>query len=72
MEGVACADSAMLLQRRAREQQVLSLESMLWLYLLQNLYDLSNETAAAEAIDSRAFSDFCDIDSSNQIPDGEP
>lgn len=71
MEGVACADSAMLLQRRAREQ-ALSLESMLWLYLLQNLYDLSNETATAEAIDSRAFSDFCGIDSSKQIPDGEP
>ena len=26
------------------------------LYLLQNLYDLSDEATAAEAIDSRAFS----------------
>ena len=38
------------------------------LYLLQNLYDLSDEATAAETIDSRAFSDFCGIDSSNQVP----
>ena len=44
---------------------------MLRLYLLQNLYDLSDEATAAEAIDSRAFSDFCGIDSSNQGPDGD-
>lgn len=47
------------------------LETMLRLYLLQNLYDLSDEATVAEAIDSRAFSDFCDIDSSNQVPDGD-
>ena len=41
---------------------------MLRLYLLQNLYDLSDEATAAEAIDSRAFSDFCGVDSSNQVP----
>ena len=46
------------------------LETMLRLYLLQNLYDLSDEATAAEAIDSRAFSDFCGVDSSNQVPDG--
>ena len=34
-------------------------------YLLQNLYDMSDE-----AIDSRAFLEFCGVDSSNQIPDG--
>ena len=44
---------------------------MLRLYLLQNLYDLSDEATAAEAIDSRAFSDFCGVDSSNQVPDGD-
>ena len=44
------------------------LETMLRLYLLQNLYDLSDEATAAEAIDSRAFSDFCGVDSSNQVP----
>ena len=47
------------------------LERMVRLYLLQNLYDLSDEATAAEAIDSRAFSDFCGIDSSNQVPDGD-
>ena len=45
------------------------LETMVRLYLLQNLYDLSDEATVAEAIDSRAFSDFCGIDSSNQVPD---
>ena len=34
------------------------LEIMLRLYLLQNLYDLSDEATVAEAIDSRAFSEF--------------
>ena len=46
-------------------------ETMLRLYLPQNLYDLSDEATAAEAIDSRAFSDFCGIDSSNQVLDGD-
>ena len=46
------------------------LETMLRLYLLQNLYDLSDEATVAEAIDSRAFSEFCGVDSSNQIPNG--
>ena len=44
---------------------------MLRLYLLQNLYDLSDEATAAEAIDSRAFSEFCGVDSSNQVPNGD-
>jgi len=47
------------------------LELMLRLYLLQNLYNLSDEATVAEAIDSRAFSDFCGVDSSNQVPDGD-
>jgi IS5 family transposase len=47
------------------------LELMMRLYLLQNLYDLADEATAAEVIDSRAFSDFCGIDSSNQVPDGD-
>ena len=49
----------------------LMLETMLRLYLLQNLYDLSDEATVAEVIDSRAFSDFCGIDYSNQVPDGD-
>ncbi len=47
------------------------LEVMLRLYLLQNLYSLSDEATVTEAIDSRAFSDFCGVDSSNQLPDGD-
>ena len=47
------------------------LEIMLRLYLLQNLYDLSDEATVAEAIDSRAFSEFCGVDSSNQVPNGD-
>lgn len=47
------------------------LELMLRLYLLQNLYSLSDEATVAETIDSRAFSDFCGVESSNQVPDGD-
>ena len=47
------------------------LELMLRIYLLQNLYDLSDEKAVAEVIDSRAFSAFCCVDFSNQVPDGD-
>ena len=47
------------------------IERMLRLYLLQNLYSLSDEATIAEAIDSRAFSDFCGIASSNQVPNGD-
>jgi IS5 family transposase len=47
------------------------LELMLRLYVLQNLYDLSDMGTVAEVIDSRAFSDFCGVDSSNQVPDGD-
>ena len=71
MEGMAYADPAVLLQRRAAAINPYPLETMLRLYLLQNLYDLSDEATAAEAIDSRAFSDFCGVDSSNQVPNGD-
>ncbi|MCD7919540.1 MAG: IS5 family transposase [Clostridiales bacterium] len=47
------------------------LELMLRLYLLQNLYNLSDEATVAEVVDSRAFSDFCGVDSSNQVPSGD-
>ena len=46
-------------------------ELMLRLFILQNLYDLSDEGTVAEVIDSRAFSDFCEVDSSNQVPNGD-
>ena len=47
------------------------LERMLRIYLVQNLYNLSDMAAVAEVIDSRAFSDFCGVESSNQVPDGD-
>lgn len=47
------------------------LELMLRIYVLQNLYNLSDMGMMAELIDSRAFSEFCGIDSSNQVPDGD-
>ena len=47
------------------------LELMLRIYVLQNLYDLADMAAMNEIIDSRAFSAFCRVDSSNQIPDGD-
>ena len=47
------------------------LERMLRIYLVQNLYDLSDKATVAEVIDSRAFSEFCGVESSNQVPDGD-
>lgn len=44
---------------------------MLRIYLVQNLYNLSDRTTVAKVIDSRAFSDFCGVESSNQVPDGD-
>ena len=41
------------------------------IYMLQNLHDLSDVGTVAEVIDSRAFSAFCGVDSSNQVPDGD-
>ena len=46
------------------------LELMLRLFILQNLYNLSDEGTVAEVIDSRTFLEFCGVDSSNQVPDG--
>ena len=45
------------------------LERMLRIYMIQNLYNLSDMATVAEVIDSRAFSDFCGVESSNQLPD---
>lgn len=47
------------------------LELMLRLYVLENLYTLSDEGTVAEAVDSRAASEFCGVESSNQVPDGD-
>lgn len=47
------------------------LELMLRIFILQNLYDLSDMKTMNEIIDSRAFSDFCEVDSPNQVPNGD-
>ena len=47
------------------------LERMLRIYMIQNLCNLSDMATVAEVIDSRAFSDFCGVESSNQVPDGD-
>lgn len=44
---------------------------MLRIYLVQNLYNLADMATVSEVIDSRAFSDFCGVESSNQVPDGD-
>ena len=47
------------------------LERMLRIYVVQNLYGLADMAVRNEVMDSRAFSDFCGVDSSNQVPDGD-
>ena len=44
---------------------------MLPIHVLQNLYNPADMAVMAEVIDSRAFSRFCGVESSNQIPDGD-
>ena len=36
----------------------------------EHFYNLADDAARNEIIDSRAFSQFCGVDSSNQVPDG--
>ena len=43
------------------------LELMLRIYMLRKLYDLSDMATVAEVIDSRAFFEFCGVDSSNHL-----
>ena len=47
------------------------LERMLRIYMVQNLYNLSDMATVAEVVDSRSVSEFCGVDSSNQVPDGD-
>lgn len=54
-----------------RGNKPFDLELMLRIHLLQNLYDLSDMGTMEQVIDSRAFSEFCGVDSSNQVPDGD-
>ena len=44
---------------------------MLRIYALQMVYSVADMAVAAEGIDSRAFSEFCGVTSSNQVPNGD-
>ena len=44
---------------------------MLRLFVVQNLYSLSDMATRDEAIDSRAISDFCGTSRTGQVPDGD-
>lgn len=47
------------------------LELMLRIYVLQMVYNVADMAVATEVIDSRAFSNFCGVTSSNQVPNGD-
>ena len=49
--------------KEARGNKPYDLERILRIYLVQNLYNLSDRTTVTEVIDSRAFSDFCGVES---------
>lgn len=47
------------------------LELMLRIFMLQNLYDLADMKVMYEILDSRAFTEFCCINSPDEVPDGD-
>ena len=47
------------------------LELMLRIYMLQNLYDLADMKVMYEILYSRAFTEFCCINSPDEVPDGD-
>ena len=47
------------------------LELMLRIFILQNVYDLADMAVMNEVIDSRAFSDFCGVNSPDEVPNGD-
>ena len=47
------------------------LELMLRIFILQNVYNLSDMAVMNEVIDSRAFSNFCGINSPSEVPNGD-
>jgi len=47
------------------------LELMLRIFILQNLYDLADIRVMNEILDSRAFTEFCCINSPDEVPDGD-
>jgi IS5 family transposase len=47
------------------------LELMLRIFILQNVYNLADMAAMNEVIDSRAFSNFCGVNSPDEVPNGD-
>ena len=54
-----------------RGNKLYPLELMLRIYMLQNLYDLADMKVMYEILDSRAFTEFCCINSPDEVPDGD-
>ena len=44
---------------------------MLRIFILQNAYDLADMATMNEVIDSRAFSNFCGVNSPDEVPNGD-
>ena len=44
---------------------------MLRIFILQNVYNLADMAVMNEVIDSRAFSNFCEINSPGEVPNGD-
>lgn len=47
------------------------LELMLRIFILQNVYNLADMAVMNAVIDSRAFSDFCGVNSPDEVPNGD-
>lgn len=47
------------------------LELILRIFILQNVYNLADMAVMNEVIDSRAFSNFCGINSPSEVPNGD-
>ena len=47
------------------------LELMLRIFILQNVYNLADMAVMNEVIDSRAFFDFCEVNSPDEVPNGD-
>jgi IS5 family transposase len=47
------------------------LELMLRIFILQNVYNLADMAVMNEVIDSRAFSNFCGVNSPDEVPNGD-
>jgi len=47
------------------------LELMIRIFILQNLYSLSDMKTHYEILDSRAFTEFCGVNSPSEVPDGD-